>query len=175
MHKIEIDDEVYDFLKRQAEPFRDTPNSVLRRLLLKKPFRPEPVPVPPQPEGFAHRFLAKTFNEIFTSRSPYRMMFESPNTIVYFQNFDKPGRSNLWYRLNKKPLDTMRKTRKGAFLCFTNPAESYAYLIPLAHLDDHVPASRWKGESLEVNIDPADNRWRGLDWKLDTYFKKVKG
>lgn len=34
--KIEIDEEVFDFLKRKAEPFVDTPNSVLRRLLLNK-------------------------------------------------------------------------------------------------------------------------------------------
>lgn len=31
--QIRVDDEVYDRLKRQAEPFVDTPNSVLRRLL----------------------------------------------------------------------------------------------------------------------------------------------
>lgn len=32
-HTIEIDDEVLDYLKRHAEPFKDTPNSVLRRIL----------------------------------------------------------------------------------------------------------------------------------------------
>ncbi|SRR5258708_21170872 len=31
--QIRIDDDVYDFLKQKAEPFADTPNSVLRRLL----------------------------------------------------------------------------------------------------------------------------------------------
>jgi len=31
---IEIDQEVFNFLKKQAEPFVDTPNDVLRRLLL---------------------------------------------------------------------------------------------------------------------------------------------
>ena len=30
---IRVDDEVYDFLKSNAEPFHDTPNLVLRRLL----------------------------------------------------------------------------------------------------------------------------------------------
>lgn len=30
---IEIDDDVFDYLKQEAEPFVDTPNSVLRRLL----------------------------------------------------------------------------------------------------------------------------------------------
>ena len=34
--KIEIDQEVFEFLKSQAEPFIDTPNEVLRRLLLNK-------------------------------------------------------------------------------------------------------------------------------------------
>ena len=33
MHTIEIDDDVLDALKRKAEPFIDTPNTVLRRLL----------------------------------------------------------------------------------------------------------------------------------------------
>lgn len=32
-HKIDVDDEVWAFLKNHAEPFEDTPNSVLRRLL----------------------------------------------------------------------------------------------------------------------------------------------
>jgi negative regulator of replication initiation len=35
MHSIEVDEEVYDYLKSNAEPFKDTPNTVLRRLLLK--------------------------------------------------------------------------------------------------------------------------------------------
>ena len=33
MYQIEVDEEVYNFLKQRAEPFKDTPNSVLRRLL----------------------------------------------------------------------------------------------------------------------------------------------
>ena len=34
-HTIEIDDDVFRYLKKRAEPFEDTPNSVLRRELLK--------------------------------------------------------------------------------------------------------------------------------------------
>lgn len=34
MHKIDVDDEVFAFLQREAEPFVDTPNDVLRRKLL---------------------------------------------------------------------------------------------------------------------------------------------
>ena len=36
-HKIEIDEEVWQFLKKNAEPFKDTtPNSVLRRFLFRR-------------------------------------------------------------------------------------------------------------------------------------------
>jgi hypothetical protein len=34
-HTIEIDDDVFRYLKKRAEPFEDTPNSVLRRELLR--------------------------------------------------------------------------------------------------------------------------------------------
>jgi hypothetical protein len=33
-YKIDVDDEVWQFLKKHAEPFQDTPNTVLRRILL---------------------------------------------------------------------------------------------------------------------------------------------
>lgn len=57
---IEIDDDVWAVLKRNAEPFVDTPNSVLRRLLLDapaaapkaegpKPQAPAKTPAPPKP------------------------------------------------------------------------------------------------------------------------------
>lgn len=41
-HRIEIDEEVWNHLKKFAEPFIDTPNSVLRRLL----FAEEPANAP---------------------------------------------------------------------------------------------------------------------------------
>ena len=34
MHKIEVDEDVWNLMKKHAEPFEDSPNSVLRRLLL---------------------------------------------------------------------------------------------------------------------------------------------
>ena len=40
MHPIEVDDEVYSYLKEKAEAFVDTPNSVLRRDLLQDAIRP---------------------------------------------------------------------------------------------------------------------------------------
>ena len=32
-YKIDVDEEIWQFLKKNAEPFEDTPNSVLKRLL----------------------------------------------------------------------------------------------------------------------------------------------
>jgi hypothetical protein len=32
-HKIEVDERVWNYLKTKAEPFEDTPNSVLNRIL----------------------------------------------------------------------------------------------------------------------------------------------
>jgi hypothetical protein len=36
MHWIEVDDKIWEFLKKHAEPFEDTPNSVLTRLLFRQ-------------------------------------------------------------------------------------------------------------------------------------------
>jgi hypothetical protein len=45
MHLIEIDPDVWDHLKQFAEPFVDTPNSVLRRLLLDEDDRDDVAPL----------------------------------------------------------------------------------------------------------------------------------
>lgn len=42
MHRIEIDDKVWNHLKNFAEPFTDTPNSVLNRLLFGHPKKKSP-------------------------------------------------------------------------------------------------------------------------------------
>ncbi len=39
--KIDVDNEVFEFLKKNAEPFIDTPNSVLRKLLFKNKYSRE--------------------------------------------------------------------------------------------------------------------------------------
>ena len=45
MHLIEIDADVWDHLKQFAEPFVDTPNSVLRRLLIDEDDRDDVAPL----------------------------------------------------------------------------------------------------------------------------------
>lgn len=50
MYSIEIDEGVWSYLQKHAEPFVDTPNTVLNRLLLgtsKKAAAPARVPAPP--------------------------------------------------------------------------------------------------------------------------------
>ena len=42
MHRIEIDDKVWNHLKNFAEPFTDTPNSVLKQLLFGHPKKKSP-------------------------------------------------------------------------------------------------------------------------------------
>jgi len=42
MHRIEIDDKIWNHLKNFAEPFTDTPNSVLNRLLFGNPQKKSP-------------------------------------------------------------------------------------------------------------------------------------
>ena len=40
MHMIEVDDKIFKYLQKNAEPFVDTPNSVLYKLLLNEEYSP---------------------------------------------------------------------------------------------------------------------------------------
>ncbi len=64
-HKIEIDDDVFKYLKEHAGPFIDTPNSVLRRLIftdvppirLKENLSPDKIFLPPKNNSRKERDL----------------------------------------------------------------------------------------------------------------------
>lgn len=192
MHRIEIDDDVLARLKSQAEPFVDrSPNDVLRRVL----GLDEQVSgteneagstnggnrsgstrhsASGETEGFIGTVLEREFGGRFRVRSPYRTMYQNAERIVYFQNFNKAGTSNLWYRLKGTALDTLTGDRRDAFVAFTNPAERFAYLIPVRDLEERVRKVGWDREDLEVNIDPAADRWRELDWDLSQYLRRYK-
>lgn len=60
MHEIAVDDQVMDRLKERAEPFVDTPNDVLRRLLVGRP-TPERPTATPEGEGRSDRPGASAF------------------------------------------------------------------------------------------------------------------
>lgn len=186
MVNIEIDDEVFNYLKSLAEPFVDTPNTVLRRLLFNKD-KPKGAPstaksavkysdsTEASSETFITSFLRERYSEEFRVKSPFRTMFESEKHLIYFQNFNKVGTNNLWYRLSESSLKELRKSTKTAIICFTNPSENLVIEVPMNDLDAQVARSSWKKEFLEVNIDPADLRWREIDWNLQKYLVKRGG
>lgn len=187
MQTIEIDTEVYTFLQKQAIPFTDDPNSVLRRLLLDPKHgseTPESKSTAVRSNRIAVRtgdrdnagneaYVQKTLGQKFIGkfrRVPgYRMMFESQSDIVYFHNFSKLNGENLWYRLNATPLATMRSKKKSKWICFTNPADNYGFLVPLEDIDRRVKASGWDRDDREVNIHVSEGLWRELGWRLDEY------
>jgi len=39
----------------------------------------------------------------------------------------------------------------------------------MSDIDIQAGKANWKKEFLEVNIDPANSRWRELDWNIDKY------
>lgn len=183
MVKIEIDEEVFNYLKSKAEPLVDTPNTVLRRLLFcnEKPTKlpstsnymaRDTLSTEVSSEAFITSFLRERYNEEFRVKSPFRTMFESERHLIYFQNFNKIGTTNLWYRLSGSSLKALRETNKTAKVCFTNPSENLVIEVPMKDLDAQVDRSTWDKEFLEVNIDPADLRWREIDWNLQKYLVK---
>lgn len=186
MIEIEIDQEVFNLLQNNAKPLIDTPNTVIRRLLgLDKKLKPEKIDQPlsvireSKTSGVAdqssHQFVLKVlkreFAEDFRVKSPYRLMYESSYYLIYFQNFNQQS-TNLWYRITKKPLQVLKSSKKNCFICFTNPADQIAYLIPLEDINKEIAASKWSRDYLEVNIDPISHKWRELEWRINRYLKK---
>jgi len=186
MVQIEVDSEVFGHLQQHARPLLDTPNDVLRRLLLGEradsvtasPTRgPMEQPVsttlfraPADVESFVQSLLRSNFSGTFRRRSPYRMMFESEADLVYFQNFNKES-DHLWYRITDSPWKDLRSSGKAAWVAFTNPAEHFAFLVPVTDIEDRCQRAAWTRTYLEVNIDPATSRWTELDWDLSKYRK----
>lgn len=185
MRTVEVDDHVFEWLRSHAEPFVDrTPNDVLRRvlgLIDEEPGRSKTRKAKRQTataggatEAFVQRVLESEFGGGFRLRSPYRTMYETDQRLIYFQNFNKAGTSNLWYRLKATALETLGTDRRAAYVVFTNPAERFAYLIPVDDLEKRAAHVGWNRDDLEVNIDPATNRWRELEWDLSTYLRRFE-
>ena len=178
--KIEVDREVYDYLQSEAVPFTDTPNAVLRRLLLKdnapnKIIKPEGHQVlrSDNSKAFVSFVLKRDFAEQLHKRSPYKMMFESDKHLIYFQNFNKEN-DRLWYRVTSKPYEILRSSRKITFLILTNPAERIAYIIPFEEVKNRCHVSKWTRDYLEINIDHMSSRWIELNWNIKEYLKRYK-
>jgi hypothetical protein len=178
---IQVDREVFEFLQRHATPLVDTPNDVLRRLLLanagESPQEESPMsatasaPSPVDAESFVNHVLRTEFGAGFRRRPPYRLMFESEDALVYFQNFNKES-DHLWYRVTEQPWKELSSSGKAAWLCLTNPAERFVYVLPVKDIQTRIEGARWSRPYLEVNVDPSSSRWSELDWRLDDYRKQ---
>ena len=122
------------------------------------------------PEHFVRELIDRQFGSGLVRRPPYRLMFESKDKLVYVQNFNKRS-ERLWYRVTEKPWKELQSIKKEGWVCFTNPAQRYAYVIPAADIQIKLKASPWKRSYLEVNIDPASHRWVELEWNIQKYLK----
>lgn len=177
--KIEVDKEVFAFLEKNAKPFFDTPNTVLRRLLLKKESAYEQdimssllgVKTKLSARDFVKEVLSKEFGDDFIRIRPYSYMYESDNILIYLQNFNKKN-DTLWYKVNKQPLQVLKNSSKESFIGLTNPAERFVYLIPLNDIEQAILESGWDRDFLQVNIDHPSHRWRDLNWDIQNYLKK---
>ena len=92
-------------------------------------------------EGFVEIVLRERFGTGFRRVSPYRMMFESPKVLVYFQNFDKET-DHLWYRITENPWRMLTSSKNEAWVCLTNPAARFAYIIPVEAIQSRVMTTR---------------------------------
>jgi hypothetical protein len=186
MIQIEIDQEVFDFLQENAKPFVDTPNTVLRKLLgigTKTQHQiadnKSDMSIPTEKSNvtgmnsneFVQMVLDKEFEEEFRKKTPYRLMYESDSTLIYFQNFNQEN-ATLWYRINEKPFRVLMASNKKCFICLTNPAESIAYVIPIDAIEKQMTLSNWERNYLEVNIDNISRKWKELDWNIKQFLKK---
>jgi predicted CopG family antitoxin len=176
MKTIEIDHDVYDYLQSIAVPFVDTPNDVLKRLLLNEKIMNTTVSNSTitdksgkTKEEFVQGILKSLFDAKFHRARRYQWLFESADSIVYFQNFDKSDSPKLWYRINQNPLLNLLRTSKKAYICFTNPADKVAYLLPLEDINVRAKQVGWSRDYYEVNLDVLSNRWTELDWNIEAY------
>lgn len=183
MNTIEVDDEVFQYLQSKAIPFVDSPNTVLRNILLSdsKPFK-QRHPVSNQIAGkttgksseiFTKEVLNKEYSEEFMVNLPYRMMYKSENHLIYFQNFNK-NNDNLWYRITVKPFELLKGSPQKSYICLTCPPDKIAYLIPIKDIQNQITKSNWDRDYLEINIDYRYSRWRELDWNIKHYLKEYK-
>jgi hypothetical protein len=178
---------VYGALKKLADPFVDTPNTVLRRLLNLDRISPKKLPTVPRSsiqgshqvengeirsKQFVEKVLAREFGRDFKRRGRFVYMLESRNRLVYFQNFNA-AYENAWYRIGASARRELELSMKETFLCLTVPTEGEYYLIPYEDVETQVKVCKWSRPHLEVNIDRVRSQWRELGWDINSYKKNL--
>jgi len=90
MHRIEVDDQVFNHLQAKAEPFVDTPNTVLRRLLLRKTADGNPIPAeyvkPPYARPGTPKALQETLQVIHGVRKAGLSRSEATHQVAAMHN-----------------------------------------------------------------------------------------
>jgi len=173
MNTIEIDDELMTHLKNNADPFNDTPNSVLRRLLglneessLRSPKTKTGDAI--SSAEFVKKIIKHRYGYDDKPRKVgrYLYMFNINGKLIYFQNYSKPT-NNLWYRLKHSAIEKLKN--EGSEIILTHSVGGLYYPIDVSILQEKLKKKKWDQEDVEVNINPDDDYWRELDWRLDRH------
>ncbi len=175
MNTIKIDDTVLEYLKSKADPFNDTPNSVLRRELGIDKFHNNRKEIRKKDNGTmqSDEFVRKVILEHYGYKNRpqkvgrFRYLFNLNGKHVYFQNFNEPT-NNLWYRIRSNALDKLRENVDSDII-LTYPIEKLFYIISVKKLKEKLTKNNLSKEDIEVNIDPNQDYWRELNWKLERF------
>jgi hypothetical protein len=82
------------------------------------------------PRRFGKLLCAREFpGEIFERARRARGAFRTN-----FLNFNKPGATNLWYKVNSTALQALLDAEKPAHVVFANPTDRVAWVIPIEAL-----------------------------------------
>lgn len=175
MNTIKIDDDVMRYLKSKADPFNDSPNSVLRRVLGLDKSKTTKSRNENLKGGImkSDEFVRKVISEHYNYEERpqkvgrFRYLFNLDGKLVYFQNFNEPT-NNLWYRLRSNAIEKL-KNKNGSEIVLTYPVERVFYIIKVADLVEKLDQNNWKRDDIEVNIDPDQDFWRELSWRLNKF------
>ena len=186
MFKIEIDKDVYVFLQKSAQPFEDTPNTVLRRILLEGNSGTNNIVLTANIENRAEYrtsekkpgkikitdLLQQTVGQSDWIRvGRQRNLYENEKERIYVLRFDKSKTPNLWFRIPPIAYDLLTETRKKSYFLFVNQADRYFFQVPMSDLDKKVSDKGIAFLPETINIDPAKKKLRELDWDISAYFK----
>jgi len=172
--KIEIDSQIYDFLKSKVKGFNDTPNSVLRRLLLgdeylKKQRGLKPLNIVEQStQAFVTRILNEILGGGFEKVGRFHYLFKSDSKIIYFQNFNDESYTNWWYRIGTKAFEILDSSPKEGTIYLTNPGEFVYYALPFDEFKARTTGIL-NNKGIDVNIKHQTNMWGRIHWNLKEY------
>ena len=148
MHTIEIDDNLWSYLQKHAEPFVDTPNSVLNRILFNTSQAPSPPNREPKIPGVSiqgiPKYLAQILEVVYEmevngysrTEATKRVAHNrgtSPQTITdkYCRQIGKKAQE-IDQLLSEPGYEGFKEILKGRFDAHQQVIESYFETLTLA-------------------------------------------